>query len=191
MTLSRVAIVLAATLLSGAPAFAQTLTGEQAEGQLFKGKSVEIKVFGHDFLTETDRTTLQQLAGAIQYYGAIAAAPDGGLMAEPTMVAANYHTVEAATAAAIAGCAAKGGKNCVIVAELRPKGWSARGLQLSLDATAGFKADYTKAKAPKALAISAGTGQWAISTGGDAAATAVSSCEKKAKATDCAVVVSD
>ncbi|MGL4311537.1 MAG: 5-aminolevulic acid synthase [Paracoccaceae bacterium] len=181
-------------LTAGGQTMAAPMTGETAKQQLFGTKGAEIVVATHDFLTDADKATLRQLANAIQYYGAIAAAPDAGLMADATMVAANHHGAKAARAEALAGCEAKrggAGSKCVIVADVRPQGWSERALMLSLDATTGFMADYRKANAPKALAISPSTGQWAISIGGDAAAMAVAACGKKSGAGDCAVVVSD
>ena len=132
---------------------------------------------GGDGLSEYDFTS---------YYAAIAISPDEGLMSEATVAAANYHTVEAASAVALSECNAKkqGAADCVVVALVRPEGWQAQPLQLSSDATAAL-ADY----AGGAMAVSAATGSWGL---GDTPEAAVAACvDRNAAATDCAAVIAD
>ena len=111
---------------------------------------------------------------------------------EATVAAANYHSVEAASAAALGGCdaARKGAGACVIVAYIRPKGWQARSVQLSADATRAFSKDYGGKGA--ALAVSAGTGTWAMAKGATASEAAIAACGAKLSGpNDCTVVIAD
>jgi len=107
-------------------------------------------------------------------------------MSEATMAAANHHTVEAASAVALAQCNAKktGAADCVVVATVRPEGWEARPLQLSSSATEDFVANQGAA-----LALSASTGAWGLGASGDEAVAACAA--KQEAATDCAVAITE
>jgi hypothetical protein len=141
-----------------------------------------------------DQAAILATVGAAQpFYGAIAISPDEGLMVEATVAAANHHTTEAASTAALAGCEAKrkGAAPCAIVALIRPEGWEPRPFQLSSGATTGFVDEYLKASGARAFAASPATGLWGVGTGDAAAADAVAACAAKGTAGDCAVVVQD
>lgn len=172
-------------------AFAQVLDGKAAKKALFAADDVGVQVMKQTFLVDNQAQILASVATQQPYYGAIAVSPTDGLMSEATLAAANYHTVEAASVAALAGCdaARKGDVPCVIVALIRPKGWEARPLQLSADATAAFRKDYAN---KGALAVSASTGAWAMAKGADAANAAVAACTAKLTGqNDCSVIISD
>ncbi|SMX42802.1 hypothetical protein [Actibacterium lipolyticum] len=181
--------------LSGAAAMAEPLSGKAARKLMFPTKGGVVKVIAHDFLSKNDRDLLAQVSAQQPYYGAVALSPDEGLMSEATLAAANYHDVESASRAALAGCNAarqKGSKTCVIAAEIRPKGWKPREIQLSRDATAGLRDEYKGGKGAKALAISPATGKWAyVNMDGPAAQAAVAECNEEANTDDCRVVVAD
>ena len=107
-------------------------------------------------------------------------------MSEATVAAANYHTVEAASTVALAECNAKkqGASDCLVVALVRPEGWTAQPLQLSSDASAAL-ADY----AGGAVAVSAATGSWGL---GDSLDAAVAACvARNPAASDCVAVIAD
>ncbi len=178
--------IAAAALAAASVAQAQTVTGEAAQAMLFAPGKAEVELSGGDILPKDQAKVLQMVAVDQPYYAAIAISPDEGLMSEATVAAANYHTVEAASSVALAECNAKkqGAADCVVVAVVRPEGWTAQPLQLSSDATAAM-ADY----AGGALAVSAATGSWGL---GDTTETAVAACvDRNATATDCAAVIAD
>ena len=182
--MSRLFPALLATL-AALPAAAQTVTGDAAAALLFSSKGAEVEMAPGDILPKDQAKMLEMVAKDQPYYAAIAISPEEGLMSEATMAAANHHTVEAASAAALAQCNAKkkGATDCVIVATVRPEGWEARPLQLSSGATEDF-ANYSGA-----LAISAMTGSWGI---GNSPEEALAACATKQEAaTDCAVAIQD
>ncbi|WP_132545016.1 5-aminolevulic acid synthase [Rhodovulum euryhalinum] len=174
-------------------ALAEPLDGRTARAQLFDPSGVEITLMRHDFLSEKDLTALEFAARQQQYYGAIAAAPSEGLVSEATVAAANYHDVASAGASAVKACdsARKGGKPCVVVAEIRPIGWEPRRISLSAAASDGVRKQYRPAKGRKAMAISSGTGIWAVASGPEAERDAVASCARQSKRDDCRVVIAD
>lgn len=185
-------LVLAAAL--AAPASAQ-VTGSAAEAALFPPDRAAIAFPEGVRLSRADRRTLEQVVVAVKYYGAIAYAPDRGLLSEATAAAQNYHTLAAAEAAALAECRSKsGGAACVVAAHVTPAGYAPRPVQMSAAATEAFRADYLPARAPKAFALSAETGSWGFARGQRAAAEAVAACRDRSAgkaAADCAVVVAD
>ncbi len=170
-------------------ACAAPLDGKAAKKALFAPLKAEVEIMPAAGLPKDQAAILQSVGAAQLYYGAIAISPEKGLMFETTVAAANYHDVAAASVAALAGCnAAKPGKkDCVVAAVIRPKGWKDRGMSLSSDATAGFKADYQMAGS--ALAISAGSGAWGI--GADAAGAIAACVARNPEATDCTVVIAN
>lgn len=168
------------------PALAQSVTGDQAASLLFAPAPAAVEIDGQGVLAKDEAKMLAMVAQDQPYYAAIAISPDEGLMSEATIAAANHHTIEAASVAALAECNAKkkGAADCVIVAFVRPDGWEARPLQLSMSATQDF-ANYTGG----ALAISAATGAWGM---GGSADEAIAACAAKQQAaTDCAVAIAD
>jgi len=181
-------ITLLALGLAGA-ASAEPIDGKAAKKLLFAPIKAEVEIMPAAGLPKDQATILKTVGAAQLYYGAIAISPEKGLMFETTVAAANYHDVGAAAGAALAGCnAAKTGKkDCVVAALIRPKGWKDKGLSLSSDATAGFKADYQVSGS--ALAIAAGSGAWGIGTdeGG-----AIAACvARNPDAKDCTVVIAN
>ncbi|WP_414898260.1 5-aminolevulic acid synthase [Rhodovulum sp. YEN HP10] len=179
----------AAAAVSAAP-----VDGKGARKLLFKPEGAEVVVVDLPFLSENDRKTLAVVGAQQPYYGAIAVAPTEGLRSKATLAAANYHDVDAARVAALRGCDAARqprGEPCVIAAEIRPKGWEPRGLQLSADATEGLGREYGRRGGPRAMAISPSTGRWAVSKGQGAASDALSACAEQSGATDCRIAVED
>lgn len=183
-----VAAALAAVAMAGV-ALAAPMDGKSAKKALFAPVKAEVEILPGAGLPKDQAMILKSVGAAQLYYGAIAISPEKGLMFETTVAAANYHDVNAAAAAALAGCnAAKSGKkDCVVAALIRPKGWKDKGLSLSSDATAGFKSDYQMSGA--ALAISAGSGAWGI--GADAKAAIAACIARNPAATDCGVVIAN
>lgn len=182
------------SLLTAGTAFAEPLAGKAAQKLMFTKKGVDISVIAAGGLSAADQKVVEQVAAQQAYYGAVAMSPDEGLVSKATLAAANYHDVDNARAAALAGCNAQrkpGTADCVIVAEIRPKGWEPRALQLNADASAALRKDYRKGRGAKALAISPATGKWAIVKEEGAADKAVASCAAAAGIDDCLVVVAD
>ncbi|MEM8823546.1 MAG: 5-aminolevulic acid synthase [Pseudomonadota bacterium] len=176
-------------LLTALPATAQDLPNrDAARGLLFDARGSNIVVIRHDFLSDLDIATLQQMpqVAELKYYGALAAAPAEGLQSEASRGAFNFHSPDAARRAALADCdGARGpGPACVIVAEIRPRDWEdGRTLTLNQDATRAVNGRaFRRAGRAAALAISPSTGDWGL---GDGAEAAISACG----AADCAVVV--
>jgi hypothetical protein len=181
-----------ALALSAGMAQAQPVSQKDAQAQMFSTKGVSIQMTKLDFLSPENAALLQQIAEGYAYYAAIAIAPGEELLkSEATMLVANHHTSEAAAAAALASCnkARKQGPDCVIAALVRPSGWQARPLQLSIEATVALSKDYGRS-GPRAMAISPVTGFFGLGQGGAAQAAAVAACAAKG-ASDCTVVVAD
>ncbi len=180
---------------------AAPVNAKDARKMLFPAKGIDYRVASLDWLSAADIATLDKLPAImktqkmpLKYYGAIAAAPANGISARTTLFAMDYHSLEAAQKAALAGCNGlrkKKGKPCAIVATVRPKGWEARPLQLNVDATRGFR-KFRRWASPKALAISPLTGEWAMMKGADAIDRALADCNAAAKgAKDCIVAIQD
>jgi hypothetical protein len=169
--------------------------GDAAAADLFAPDRAAIVFADGVRLSRADRRALEGVVVAAKYYGAIAFAPDRGLLSEATAAAQNYHSTDAAEAAALAECRAKsGGAACVVAARLVPEGYAPRATQMSAAATESFRADYLPARPPKAFALSAATGSWGFARGQNAARAAVAACRDRSAgkaATDCAVVVAD
>lgn len=179
--------MLAVVAGSGLAVAQAVVSGDAASGALFDPKASEVELTAGDMLPKDQAKVLKMVARDQLYYGAIAISPDEGLMSEATVAAANYHSLEAASAAALADCNAKknGAADCAIAALVRPEGWQPAAVQLSSDATAGFRDAYDAG----AMAISAVTGSWGI--GADDAAAVAACTDRNPAATDCAVVIQD
>ena len=191
MTRFSICICLIGNLLASNAAFAEPLAGKAVKKMLFAPVKAEASVLAEAGLTSSDAELLALVAEGQLYFGAIAISPDEGLMSEATVAAANYHDVDAASKAALAGCEKKrtGASVCLIAAEIRPKGWKEQPLQLSSDATAAFTKDYDFG-GNAAFAISAATGVYGIGLGDEAEALALKDCADKSDAAiDCAVVI--
>jgi hypothetical protein len=175
--------------LTGA-ALAQDLPNlREARGLIFaEDGAIEWEVIPDPALSETDMAIIDQI-NRIQpqpYYGAMAIAPDAGLEAATTSLAANYHDEANARAAALAACESSrtSGADCIVAMVIRPAGWQpGSALQLSTEAAAALRSDYRRlARRSRAMAISPGTGQWGVGAGREAA---IAACG----AADCRVVV--
>lgn len=180
------------TLLTATSAFAQDVPDRNAaRDMLFGTRNADIAIIRQDFLSEADLATLQQLpqVAQLKYYGAMAAAPAEGLQSETTQGAFNFHSLEAARAAAIAACndARSGGPTCVTIAEIRPRNFEpGRSLTLSQDASRAVTGRDLRSAGPDGrLAISAATGFWAV---GDGAEAALAACSAQG-ASDCEIAV--
>ena len=189
------ALALSATLLA-LPVQADPVDARAATELLYRADRVEVARYSVAGLDPTHVAALTQIAQEQKYYGAVAIAPDLGILSEATVMAANYHSIPAARSAALADCNARRteGADCVIVMELRPAGFEPRDLTMSADATEGFNRDYRRASGTRALAISASTGQWGIGRGenaGDDALAACAGADGADGADDCAIVIAD
>lgn len=176
----------ALTVLAAVPAAAQAIPDQaEAKRQLFATRGAVVAVQAHAFLSDADIATLGALpeVAQLKYYGAMAAHPTEGLQAERTRGAFNFHSVESARAAALAGC----GAGCVIVADILPRRYEpGRALTLNQDASRAVDGrDFRRAGGNAALAISPSTGAWGLGDGGPAA---VATCAAQG-AGDCAVAV--
>lgn len=178
-------LILAAILSAGA-AQAQT-TISDVRDMLYPGAKPEVEILPNDFLPDDQAQLLKTVGISQPYYGAIAISPDEGIMVEATVAAANYHSTDAASAAALRGCnaARKGARECAVVALIRPRGWSQQPVQLSSGATDGFIENF-KGASGKAFAVSPSTGDWGFARGANAAADAVADC-----GADCRVLLRD
>lgn len=179
------AISLALTLTG--PLHAEAVTGKAAGKLIFATDKAEVKFLAGIDLPDEQVNAVRSVLAAQPYYGAMAMSPDEGLMSDSTVATANFHSVEAAGAAAVAQCNDKktGATPCVLVAVVQPKSWKARALQLSSEATAGFKTGYPAVGG--ALSISTATGVWGM---GQNAGAALGACAgTAAKPKDCAVVI--
>ena len=189
-------------LFASAPALAEPVTGDQAQGMLFglRGEAIALA----EGLSDLDQSILRmvielsesRMRQPIFWYGAIAYSPSTGLTTEPGPVAAaNHHGVAAADRAALAACnaaQARGAAPCVIGARVLPRGYEPRSLELSYGATAAFRDSYRRVRGEKAMAISPLSGQFAIATGAGAAAAAVAECNARSQgAGDCVVAISN
>lgn len=175
-------------------AWAEPITGKEARKLTFSPKGAEVEVLDVEGLSDQDKAILEQVAVTQAYYGAIAMSPSEGLMSNSLVAAANFHDVENAREFALQGCNERredGAETCVIVAEIRPKGYEPRDLTLSVGATEVLRKDYRKGRDAKALAVSATTGKYSVAKGEGAAETAISDCNALAEAEDCLVVVQD
>lgn len=179
-------------VMVGGPALADPLPGAEAQALLYPPDRVEIAVYDASALSQQERDVIVQVSRTQQYYGAVALAPDQGLMSEATVVAANYHDTASARSAALGECNAKrdGGRACVIVLEIRPAGWEQREFQLNTDATEAFTTLYMAMEAPRAFAASATAAAWGFAGGHLAAHDALGLCAESG-ATDCRIVSSD
>lgn len=177
--------------LSGA-VFAEPISGKEAEKLLFSPKESEVEMRPVAGLSAESASLLQQVVKDYAYYAAVAIAPEEDLLkSEATMLVANHNSVEAAEAAALAGCnnVRTGGADCVVAAIVRPKNWEPRALQLSVEGSVALKNEYGK-KGLRAMATSAETGFFALGQGAGAQETALQACAAKG-ALDCVIAVFD
>lgn len=174
------------------PVQAQTLDVAEARALLFPHDRVEVARYTLPGLSEEETQLIIAVAQDQRYFAALAFAPDAGILAEPTVMAANYHSRETAHAAALAQCneIREGGAPCTLALEVRPAGWEARTLHLSADATEAFEGSFSRAPTPRAFAISDTTAAWGTGAGAAAAEIALAACAEGG-AEDCRVVIAD
>lgn len=173
---------------------AQTVDSRAAKGMLFSVKGAKAQVADLDFVDASVAKALKAVAGQIPYYGAIAVSPGEPTESNLMSTMANFHSIEAASAAALANCNGRRttGKPCVIVAAITPKRYKPQPLTLSVEATGAFNTAYRKLKAPKGLAISDKAGVFGFDRGDGGRA--LSKCQSAAaalKASDCRLVILD
>lgn len=176
------------------PALADPVDTRTARDLLYRSDRVEVVRLDMSGLSEQEVSVLTTVAQTQKYYAAIAFAPDAGIMAEPTVMAANHHSPDSARRAAREGCDARRGRTgraCVIALEVRPTGWEERALMLSADATTAFNDDYRRDRGTRAFAISLASGQWGIGRGEEATESAIAACQGDSAVSDCAVVIAD
>lgn len=186
-----ISMALAAVMLAGG-ALAEPMAGDVARKQMFKTGKVDMLPSVESGLT-ADQAQLLAKDPRMKYYGALAFDPSqGALGVSPVYLAAHYHSIEDARAAALAECKAQSGKACKIGLEVLPRNYEARAITLNNDATDALGKDYRRAKAPKAMAISKGTGEWAFDRGDMAVERALAACNAKSQGkNDCEIVVQD
>ena len=194
-SLSVLCLALAATL--ALPVAADPVSVSDARRQLYRIDRAEVVNVDLPGLTDQQVQTITGLAQSQRYYAALAYAPAVGVLAEATVIASNYHSTEAARAAAIAQCNERrsGGAACVIGLDVRPAGWEARALQLSAEATEAFDRRFRRTAQPRAFAVSPTSGAWGYSEDAaspEAARTqATERCAASKGDSDCLVVVLD
>ena len=191
-----ISVTFAVLMLAGA-AVAQPMSGQSAAGLLFEPGKRSIQLSSK--ITDRQRAMVgvlvplmeKQLNQTVQYYGAFAISPDEGFQAESSQSALNYHSVAAADRAALSACNARrksGSRPCVLAARILPEGYRSQPLSLSTHATRAFQQAYTRARSPKALAISSATGAFGVGT----PEAALQICRREAgSVNDCAIVVRD
>lgn len=177
---------------------ADPLSGAAAEAELFDTTGIGLQL--SQSLTEKERATIKTLIPLIEqqtgtkakFFGALAYAPDEGLVSEALQGAFNFHTVAAADRAAIAACSAVKRATsgaCRLAARILPPGYQSRAISLSHDATRGFFDVYVPATGTKHFAASEATGAWAMAPTLNGAMRA---CAQDTKgANDCTIVVQD
>lgn len=194
------ALALAALVAAPAPAAAQDFDARGAQRQLFSEKRAELVVHPQPGVDPRfmqvlgDRRQAASFTAHIPYYGAVAVSPDEGLVEHAIVSVGNYHSFASAAEAALGICnrqRTRGTTPCVVVAEIRPRGWQARALQLSAGATAIFRRDYRRARGARAFAVSPASGGYGIGTGPSAAAGAIAACNAAGGVTDCRVAIRD
>ncbi|MGH1369026.1 MAG: hypothetical protein ACRBCL_10455 [Maritimibacter sp.] len=202
---SGVAVFAACALLAGS-AFAAPVDGNSARKQLFRPNGMVVKPLKPQGLDKQSQAVADGMiqnmrsgsvmkqfeASGYGYYGAVAlpkSAPEG--QANPTVVV-QLHSPEAAQRAAITECQKTNGGTCVPIALMLPKGYRARDLTLSQDATKRVVGTWKDGGAPKYLAYSPTTHGWGIAKGASATPqTAIDSCNQVAKRSDCVVAIED
>ncbi|MBT8459259.1 MAG: hypothetical protein KJN60_06310, partial [Boseongicola sp.] len=121
---------------------AEPVSSAVAEAELFNTTGIGLQL--SQSLSEKERATIKALIPLIEqqtgtkakFYGALAYAPDEGLISEALQGAFNFHTVDAADRAALAACsAAKRASSgaCRLAARILPPGYQKRAISLSLD----------------------------------------------------------
>ena len=201
------AVILAVALVAGAmPAAAQSINSATAERQLFPTRGIQIAV--SRALSDQDRAIVSAMAEEARrtrqpfhYYGSIAWSPSEGLQSDALQGAFNFHSTQAADAAAVAACNAarpSGARPCEVAAQILPRRYEPGRMQLSFDATNAFRLTFRRVRGDKAFAISQETGAWQMARGDDprgAAQTAVALCNQSARSmggsADCTPVVVD
>ena len=190
-------VLVALGLVSGA-SVAEPIGGQAASLELFDTSGIGLQL--SQGLSEKERATIKTLIPLIEqqtgtkakFYGALAYAPDEGLVSEALQGAFNFHTVEAADQAAIAACTATKratSGECRLAARILPPGYQRRAVSLSHDATRVFFDRYIFARGAKFFAVSSATGAWAMAPSQSAA---LAACAQDAKgANDCAVIIED
>lgn len=192
----RVTAAIFAVTLAG-PALAEPLSGQAALGALFDPGSRQVVLSSRLDPREQAMVRLmvplmeRQLGRSLDYYGAIAMSPDEGFQSEASQSALNHHSVAAAERAARAACDANrkpGSRRCIVAARIVPRGYAARAVTLSSNATRALQERYAPAAGPKAMAISPSTGAFGVG----APQAALGTCQAGAgSAGDCSIVVRD
>jgi len=177
----------------GASASASPITGSDARKLLFRGAKTSLVLNPSAPMTDVEKGALETLVATngFQYYGAMAYAPDEGLISESLQGAFNFHSVESASQAALAACNAAnaaGGQPCIVAAQIVPRRYERRDFQLSQDATAAIE-EYRAIREEKAMAISPSSGGFGLGQGGTAEADALVECNRTAPQRDCVIAV--
>ena len=190
--------VLVSLSVMGGTSFADPMNGQEAGAELFDTSGIGLQLAGG--LSDKERATIKTLIPLIEqqtgtkakFYGALAYAPDEGLVSAALQGAFNFHTVDAADQAALQACTnAKQATSgaCKLAARILPPGYQKRAISLSHDATQMFFDRYVSATGTKFFAASRGSGAWGMAPSQSGALRA---CERDAQgAKDCAIIVKD
>ena len=191
----KLALVLGVWLAAGEAA-AEPVSSSAAAGMLHDTESIGLQLASglskkeHAAVKNLVPLIAQQTQTKAKFFGALAYAPDEGLVSESLQGAFNFHSVAAADQAALKACeAAKKATSgaCRLAARILPPGYQKRGLSLSHDASIGFFSRFLPATGTKFLAASQSTGAWAM---GPSANGALAACAAKAKnVNDCRIVI--
>jgi hypothetical protein len=176
------------------PAAAQTLTERQARNEVASPRGVDVRVADLPWMTDDVRRRIEQELSNYPYYAALVMSPGNPAGTPAGGAIVNYHSPEAATRAALEACEAQrgSGPECVVVAQVLPRRYEGGRLTLSKAATEALRGDFRQLEAPKALAISPGTGQFAFARGdGSRALSRCNAQAQEAGAQDCRIVVAE
>lgn len=192
--LTRLALAMGAALWSAGPGLSGPVDRATATAQMFspRGSSVEITPF--DWLDRDTARALEAQARSFDWYAAFAVSPGDPAANLSAMAAANFHTPEAAVAAALAGCEARRttGAPCVVVARVLPRRHTPRALSLSRAATEALRGPYADLPLPRGLAISPATGAFGQASPPEAAlARCAAEAARRGGGDDCVLVVRD
>lgn len=199
----REALIATLVLVMAGAAGAQPVDQKTADRQLFSPRGMHLALASS--LGAQDRKIVEAMVREAEkadqdfrYYGSIAFSPSEGLQSESLQGAFNFHSTQAADRAAVATCDAyrkPGSDACIVAAQILPRKYEPRAVQLSHDATSDFQGTYRRIRENKAFAISQTTGAWRIARGKDPAEAAVSACNRAAMAVrgpaDCRAVIVD
>ncbi|MBI1219431.1 MAG: hypothetical protein GC186_12865 [Rhodobacteraceae bacterium] len=171
-----IAAVLAALTFAIA-ADAAPITDDVARTLIYTSRDAEIRTTPAPGISSGALASIAAQVRGLAYYGAVAASvhPDGKVA---FVAAADYNNSIAARQAALASCKAGQpvGATCAVVADIVPKGWTPRALEMGRSATGMYMQFYMRDAGPKAFAFSPSRPASGLARGPDAVSRALSAC---------------